>query len=417
MRPVAVLLAVALLWAPGHTLIAQGSARIVAIGDIHGSIEGFTAILKAAGLTNATGRWSGGRTQLIQTGDYTDRGTGTRAVLDLLMALESQAKSAGGRAFAVLGNHEVMNLIGDTRDATSEIFATFADANSEKKREAAWQDYAKLSAARVAKGEAVPPVYAQTRDAWLAAHPPGYVEYREAFAPRGKYGAWLRNKPIVTEVGGSIFMHAGIAPENAPVKLEELNVKVRDEIARLDKFVDRLIKAKLATPTFTLQEILEVAANELSAANAIFAAAKAEGKEPDRGKLNVALLMEAQDLMNVGTWAVVAPDGPLWYRGFATMPDDPAGGPVAALLARYGAKRFVTGHTPQQSRSITARFGGRALLIDTGMLTSVYKGRASALEIDGDKLTAIYEDGRVPLDVRYQATVWRSPSSSPTMGR
>ena len=45
------------------------------------------------------------------------------------------------------------------------------------------------------------------------------------------------------------------------------------------------------------------------------------------------------------------------------------------------------------------RFGGRALLIDTGMLTSVYKGRASALEIDGDRLTAVYEDARVPLSV------------------
>ena len=89
---------------------------------------------------------------------------------------------------------------------------------------------------------------------------------------------------------------------------------------------------------------------------------------------------------------------PLWYRGLATTPDDPAGGPFAAMLAKYGAKRFVSGHTPQQSRAITVRLGGRAVLIDTGMLTSVYKGRASALEIDGDKLTAIYEDGRVPLD-------------------
>ena len=62
------------------------------------------------------------------------------------------------------------------------------------------------------------------------------------------------------------------------------------------------------------------------------------------------------------------------------------------------------------------RFGGRAVLIDTGML-SYYNGRASALEIDGDQLTAIYEDGRVPLAVLNQATVSRSPSSSVTVGR
>ena len=93
----------------------------------------------------------------------------------------------------------------------------------------------------------------------------------------------------------------------------------------------------------------------------------------------------------------VNPEGALWYRGLATEPDDPAGGPFAALLAKYGAKRFVTGHTPQQNRNINTRFGGRAVLIDTGMLASYYKGRPAALEIDGDKLTAIYETERVPL--------------------
>jgi hypothetical protein len=43
------------------------------------------------------------------------------------------------------------------------------------------------------------------------------------------------------------------------------------------------------------------------------------------------------------------------------------------------------------------RFGGRAILIDTGMLTAVYKGRPSALEINGDSLTAYYTDGKVTL--------------------
>ena len=309
MRAVALLVATALLWAPGQPLVAQGSTRIVAIGDIHGSLEGFTAILQAAGLTDTSGHWSGGRTQFIQTGDYIDRGAGTRAVMDLLMALESQASSAGGRAIALLGNHEVMNLIGETRDVTPEIFATFADANSEKRREAAWEEYAKL-AARVSKGEPVPAVYGQTREAWLTTHPPGYVEYRDAFAPRGKYGAWLRHKPIVLEANGSIFMHAGIAPETAPARLEDLNVKVQDELERIDRFADHLVKAKLATPMFTLQELLQVASNEIAEANKIIAAAKAKGKEPDRSKLNVDLLMEAQALMNIETWAVIAGDGP-----------------------------------------------------------------------------------------------------------
>ena len=397
MRSAALVLAVALVLVPQRPIVAQGAARIVAIGDIHGEIDGFRSILRAAGLTDARGRWSGGRTQFIQTGDYTDRGTGTRAVMDLLMALEPQARGAGGRAFALLGNHEVMNLIGDTRDVTPEIFATFADANSEKKRNDAWEQYARIGAQKLARGEPVADVYRQTREAWLAAHPPGYVEYRDAFAPRGKSGAWLRDKPIVTEVNGSIFMHAGISPALAPLKLDELNVRVRDEVRRLDRFVDRLVDAGLATRTFTLQEIIAVASNEIVQANALIAAAQAEGKQPDRGRLNVPLLMEAQEILKIDTWVSINPDQALWYRGLATEPDDPSGGPFAALLAKYGAKRFVTGHTPQQNRSINTRFGGRVVLIDTGMLANYYKGRPAALEITGDALTAIYETERIPL--------------------
>jgi hypothetical protein len=397
MRPAALLVAVALLCWHGQALTAQATASLFAIGDIHGSIDGLRSILKVTGLTDANGKWAGGRAQLIQTGDYTDRGEGTRAVLDLLMAIEPQARSAGGRAFALLGNHEVMNLIGETRDVTREIYATFADGNSEKRRQDAWQDYARLAAAKTEKGEPVPAVYAQTREAWLTTHPPGYVEYKDAMSPKGKYGQWLRGKPIVTVVDGNVFMHAGVPPATAPAKLDELNTQVRDEIKRMDQFLDRLIGLKLATREFSLQEVLQVASNEIGVANARIAAAKAESKEADRSKLNIPLLMEAQEILKIDSWLAVNPDGALWYRGLSTEPDDPAGGPFAALLAKYDARRFVTGHTPQSGRSITMRFGGRALLIDTGMLTTVYKGRASALKIDGDQLTAIYEDGPIRL--------------------
>jgi hypothetical protein len=397
MRPVALLVAVALLCGPAPPLTAQATARIIAIGDIHGSIDGFTSILKVTGLIDGSNKWAGGRAQLLQTGDYMDRGEHTRAVLDLLMALVPQAKDAGGRVVALLGNHEVMNLIGDTRDVTREIFATFADASSEKRREQAWQDYAKLAASKKDKGEPVPSVYAQTREAWMTTHPPGYVEYKAALAPKGKYGQWLRGQPMVAAVDGTIFMHAGIPPANPPARIEDLNVQAKDEIRRMDQFVDRLVGLKLATREFSLQEILQVASSEIGLANARISAAKAEGKEPDRGKLNIPLLLEAQEIMKVDSWLSIDPQGALWYRGLSTEKDDPAGGPFAALLTKYGAQRFVTGHTPQQSRSITVRFGGRAILIDTGMLTGFYKGRASALEINGDRLTAYYQDGKVTL--------------------
>jgi len=416
MRFLAALVAGALLFLPYTPLGAQARPRVIAIGDVHGAIDEFKRILVTAGLADAAGRWTGGTAHFIQTGDFTDRGAGTRAVLDLMMALEPQARAAGGRVVTLLGNHEAMNLIGDTRDVTPAILATFADAGSEARRQQAWQQYEALARTRSVSGQPLPPVYAQTRQVWLGTHPPGYVEYREAMGPRGSYGEWLRDKPVILQHEGSIFMHAGLAPDTAPATLEAVNTRVRDEVRRLDRFLARLVDEKRALPFFTLQEMLQVAAHEITAANALMAAAKAAGTEPDRSQLNVSLLLEAQEILKIGRWTVADGEGALWYRGLATLPDNPTGGPFAALLARYGARRFVTAHTPLPDRRITARFGGRVILIDTGMLAD-YRGRPAALQIDGESMTAIYEDQRVPLAVLNQATVSRSPSSSVAAGR
>ena len=60
-------------------LTAQAPSRIIAIGDIHGSIDGLTTILKATGLIDGSHAWTGGKATLMQTGDYMDRGEQTRA--------------------------------------------------------------------------------------------------------------------------------------------------------------------------------------------------------------------------------------------------------------------------------------------------------------------------------------------------
>ena len=398
---------------------AQGPARIVAIGDIHGSIDGFKSHPEGRPASpTRNGKWTGGRTQLIQTGDYMDRGEGTRAVLDLLMALEPQAKDAGGRAFALLGNHEVMNLIGETRDVTPR------DLRDLRRRQ-----FRKAAAGRPGRTtRSSPPrrrtrasrcrrVYAQTQEAWLATHPLGYVEYKEAFAPKGKYGPWLRGKPIVTVVDGNIFMHAGIPPANPPAKIDDLNDQTRDEIRRLDQFLDRLIDLKLATRDFSLQEILQVASSEIGLRQR--AHRRGEGRRQgarSRQAEHAAADGSAGDHEDRFLAGRSIPKARCGIAGWRRCRTIRAAGRLRRCCTKYGAKRFVTGHTPQQSRSITVRFGGRAVLIDTGMLTSYYKGRASALEIDGDKLTAyLRRRQRSTLSVNH-FTVSRSPSSRPTIG-
>ena len=66
--------------------IAQAPPRIVAIGDLHGDWAAWRAIASAAGLIDAKGRWTGGKTILVQTGDVPDRGPDTLKIIDDLIA-------------------------------------------------------------------------------------------------------------------------------------------------------------------------------------------------------------------------------------------------------------------------------------------------------------------------------------------
>ena len=59
-------------------------------------------------------------------------GTDARKVLDLLMRLEGEARKAGGRVHALLGNHEVMNMLGDLRYVNAEEYKSFAGAASRR---------------------------------------------------------------------------------------------------------------------------------------------------------------------------------------------------------------------------------------------------------------------------------------------
>jgi hypothetical protein len=69
--------------------------RIVAVGDIHGTIDKLVLILRATGLVDADLKWSGGRTHLVLCGDLIDRGPADRAVLELVRRLNSEAPEGG----------------------------------------------------------------------------------------------------------------------------------------------------------------------------------------------------------------------------------------------------------------------------------------------------------------------------------
>jgi hypothetical protein len=364
-------------------LQTAAAPRLVAIGDIHGSFDGLTAILEAAQLVNKGGQWTGGPATLIQTGDYTDRGDGVRNVLDLLMRLERDAGRAGGRATILLGNHEAMNILHEFRDVSPALFAAFADTRSEDRRRRAYGEYVEV----MKKRGATPAAEAE----WMASHPAGFVEYTDALAPGGRYGRWLRDRRVVVNEGGTIFMHAGIAPEQEG-SLEDINRTAAREIGDWDRATQSLTRAGLIRPFFTLREIQEAAVAELER---LVPMIKEQRPVPDY--VSRQFLEQLQWIANIGTSSLLSPNGPLWYRGFAQLPDaDEA--TIVSVLQRFGATRAVTAHTPQLPGKITARFANRVFLIDTGMLAYRFKGgRPSALELRGATVTAIYTTGREPL--------------------
>jgi hypothetical protein len=294
----------------------DGIERTVAIGDVHGAADRFVEILKATGLVDDKLHWSGGRAHLVQTGDIVDRGPDSRRALDLLRQLEGEASRAGGAVHALIGNHEVMRILGDLRYVTPGEYAAFQTNRSEDTR----QKFVQQS----------PP---DQRDKVLKETPLGLVEMRVAFGRDGEYGKWLRTHDAVARINGVLFLHGGISPTVAAQSCDEINATVRRD---LTSGLDQTRAAPLATLT----------ARE---------------------------------------------DGPLWYRGLTQI----AEADVDDILAKQHARAIVIGHTVTPTGRVTPRFGGKVVMIDTGMQPAyVPTGRASAVEFANGTVTAIYTDLR-----------------------
>jgi calcineurin-like phosphoesterase family protein len=144
---------------------------VVAIGDVHGGYDRLVALLLSAGLikreaTQQVGyAWSGGRRVLVSVGDLIDKGDQSLPTLDLLMALEPGAASAGGRIVVTLGNHEA-EFLADPK-------------NKKAKREIDHELRAKgLDPEAVAAGQA-------------------------------PYGEWMRRRPLAAKINSWLFAHAG----------------------------------------------------------------------------------------------------------------------------------------------------------------------------------------------------------------
>jgi hypothetical protein len=280
----------------------QGIRRVVAIGDVHGDKDALIAVLRMAELVDSGDRWIGGTTHAVQMGDVPARGPQTRQALDLLMRLEQEALAAGGRVHALIGNHEAGIMRGDLRNVLPAEFGEFRAADSEKRVQAV---YDREVAAMQRRGEW--PATASAREAfrtsWFERHPPGWVEHREAFAPTGAYGTWIRRNNAIVKVNDTLFVHGGIAPKYAATSPSTINDGIRRE---------------LASPPESPAPLSE------------------------------------------------AVDSPLRYRGLAEDEDRAPDAHVERVLTAQGVRRIVIGHTVTRS-AILPRYGARVVNVDIGL--------------------------------------------------
>lgn len=261
--------------APVFVAARPAAERVVAVGDLHGDFDAARSVLRIAKVVDDKGAWIGGKTVLVQTGDEVDRGDDDRRILDWFEALKPEADKAGGAVIALVGNHEIMNASFDFRYVTPGGFSTFGDVTSKN---------------------------AAVNDA-LAHVEPAKRGRTAAFAPGGAYAAMLSKRPVVAQVGDTIFVHGGVLPKYVSFGLDKINDGARD---------------------WLLGKISEPPA------------------------------------------ALVSEDGPLWARTYSAAPGPEECATLDRALVLAKAKRMVMGHTVQRNGANGA-CGGKAWRIDVGM--------------------------------------------------
>lgn len=346
--------------------------RIVAISDIHGAYDAAIVTLQKSNVIDGSLAWSGGKTHLVITGDLLDRGPESRRVMDLIMRLEHEAPLAGGRVHQLLGNHEVMNLIGDLRYVSDEEYAAFLDIESLEEREL-W--YQRFHLSKPADSDE-----AAVRWEFNEKAPPGYFGHRRAFRHDGIYGKWLLKKPLMVVINDTLFVHGGVPPYVAEHGLTGVNIALKKDLFEFVSTSTALVDAGVLSPIDRFKQSPSMLTEKMTT-----------------GLVDGEFMSSVQYFVDLSKSPLHGPVGPTWYRGTAACNRLMEGDGLNFALSKVGAKRVVIGHTTTITRRVQQRMSGHIIEIDTGMLKANYGGSGNALIIDGGKLTVVNQEGDTDL--------------------
>jgi 3',5'-cyclic AMP phosphodiesterase CpdA len=187
-----------LLLAASASNSASGAPRIVAIGDLHGDLDATRRALLLGGAIDREDNWIGGKLIVVQTGDQLDRGDEEQEILDLFEELRLRSRDAGGAFYALLGNHELMNVMGDLRYVTEGGFEDFTAV-----------------------------VNFDSEDSSLARFPSEQRARMAAFLPGRPYAMKLSERFLILQLGDNIFVHGGVLPRHVDYGIDQINAETR----------------------------------------------------------------------------------------------------------------------------------------------------------------------------------------------
>ena len=164
-----------------YNSIIESKDRIIVIGDLHADYTAMIKLFEKLGLIKIHNKnivWDAKpkNTVVVQLGDQLDGGgrgigesVGELSIINFMEKIHTQAYRHGGGVYSLIGNHEIMNLMGDFR-------------------------YASKKDIKIQGGEEL---------------------RRELFKPGGElFNKLSCTRNVILQIGNFIFTHAGVVPEN-----------------------------------------------------------------------------------------------------------------------------------------------------------------------------------------------------------
>lgn len=142
------------------------------VGDPHGHLSRLQTLLREAKILGPDLQWIAGSACLLFVGDYLDNGPDGVGVLELVMRLQAEARAAGGRVDALLGNHDVLFL------AALRLGGRHADAWIEQGGQE--QDRTRVTQAHIEWLSALPALLVLRDILCLHADSPAYLRYGDS---------------------------------------------------------------------------------------------------------------------------------------------------------------------------------------------------------------------------------------------